>query len=770
MGKLTDFLLGSSQSPGAGDGYGIHVATKESSRRPPDIRVDLHSDVRSDFSLSSRSDLGLSSASSSVSQDTRPETKREQDMTVSKGSAELSQTRSDGSAVSEPLRDLDLVDWQNYEIPEELALIVESTPPTLQSIIQESMDGQRAIRLSVMESSTVLESPDARSSSPVEGAAIVESSSMASAGSPLNGEHPRLSFDRPDDSASNFESRTGSDVHLKPPPNPQNRSASSSALLDSKPKGTPLAHSTELSQQPCSDKATAKKYHRLLKMLRHEKARHHASRSPSRKASILVECTSCFDDLPDTTAVALPCSHFYCKSCFTQLVSTSIEHEINFPPKCCLTQIPKKTIRDSLSAEVCAKFDIKLLEYAVPAGNRYYCVSTACGRWIDTRHARRKNGTLECPHCHERLCTICRGPEHPLEEDCPEDFELDRTLEQAVRAGWRILLANVGPSFGMHPFAKDEIILMASSYTCGKKWRTCRCTEEDQRRRNQQISEQLEQFEAHRRAEEVRLQAARAAVEAAERRLREERDAEEARMAEEAREVEMMETERIHHIAEHFEYLRDFLQRIGVHQETAIEDRHAREWAKINDMRIALGSPESVANREAYVRSERDRVVESTETTIRALRRQHATCVKEMLTRHRKSQDDLLASFADAQDTDIESPEAERLQGLMYNQGLERSKINLEQVTEIKKWKDRGEASIKAFDAGELSLTLRIEEEEKIRSMERKMGRTVDADRKWTQVLLEDRYAMLAEDERRMVQNGSEAPERVFESNDAEWY
>lgn len=149
------------------------------------------------------------------------------------------------------------------------------------------------------------------------------------------------------------------------------------------------------------------------------------------------ECTSCFDEVPDKKAVDMPCNHKYCSPCFSQLVLTATSNEATFPPKCCLQEIPQKTMREHLPPKALAQFDEKALEYAVAVGNRYYCVSSRCAKWIDTRIARRMNGILECPHCAVKLCTTCRGPQHLSTEDCPQDYGLGPTLDRAERAGWR---------------------------------------------------------------------------------------------------------------------------------------------------------------------------------------------------------------------------------------------------------------------------------------------------------------------------------------------
>ena len=306
--------------------------------------------------------------------------------------------------------------------------------------------------------------------------------------------------------------------------------------------------------------------------------------------------------------------------------------------------------------------------------------------------------------------------------------------------------------------SSSNAMLMTCSYTCGAQWQTCACSETDQRRRNEEIRVRVEQYEANQRAEEEEVRAATAAVEAAERQLREEREAEEAWLAEEARELERMEIGRVQEIADYFQYLRGVLEEVRLQQTMAIRNRHDIEWANINSVKIDLDSGENVARREADVKSERDKIVTGTENTIKALQRQHATSMMELISRHRKDQDALLGPPTDSDDSDAEIARAETLQDLMPIQDLERTFLKSQQACEIQKWRDRCDASLQAFDARDLTSTLRFKAEKKSKAREQNLQSVVFADNKWIEVLFEERNHMLAEDERRLIGNGGEAP------------
>ena len=300
---------------------------------------------------------------------------------------------------------------------------------------------------------------------------------------------------------------------------------------------------------------------------------------------------------------------------------------------------------------------------------------------------------------------------------------------------------------------------MSYSYTCGAKWRTCACTEADQARRDREIAARLAQFEADQRAEEEEVRAAIAAVEEAERQLREEREAEEARLEAEAREMTKREFERLQNINDHFEFLREVLDRIRLQQRQAIERRHDGERADIDMMKDKLDAPEAAAEREHFTISEREKIVMMSEGKVKTLQRKFATEMMETITRHRKHQDDIMSMTIDDPDQDSEIVRANVLQELMPAQELERSTLKSQQARELTKWKARGEQSLKAFDSRLVSLKLRLEEAERINVRAKEMKKRVFADTKWFEAIYLERTMMLGEDERKLILSGTDAPE-----------
>lgn len=301
---------------------------------------------------------------------------------------------------------------------------------------------------------------------------------------------------------------------------------------------------------------------------------------------------------------------------------------------------------------------------------------------------------------------------------------------------------------------------MSYSYTCGAKWRTCACTEDDQVRRQREIAVRLAQLDADQRAEEEEERAAIVAVEQAERQLREEREAEEARIEAEARELTRRESERLRNIMDHFEYLRGVLDRIRLQQEQAIERRHRREWSEIEIMKGKLDSPDATAQRERYVASEREKIVTVTEGTIKTLQRRFATQMMETVSHHRRGQDDVMAMAIDNSDQDPDIMRAYILEELMRVQEVERSTLKSKQAREIAKWRAHGEQSLDDFDSKMISRNLRLEEAEEINVRAKAMRKRIVADTKWFETLFLERAMMLGEDERKLISSGTDAPER----------
>lgn len=87
--------------------------------------------------------------------------------------------------------------------------------------------------------------------------------------------------------------------------------------------------------------------------------------SPAEVSNPNGECISCFDEFPKRDLVHLTCSHDYCKTCLRTVVLNAMKNESAFPPKCCLTEIPLKTVLVCLENTQRDEYREKAAEYAV---------------------------------------------------------------------------------------------------------------------------------------------------------------------------------------------------------------------------------------------------------------------------------------------------------------------------------------------------------------------------------------------------------------------
>ncbi|KAL8685439.1 MAG: hypothetical protein Q9224_005817, partial [Gallowayella concinna] len=558
--------------------------------------------------------------------------------------------------------------WHEYEIPKELEILLPNVPDEIRGIIQEALDEQRTIRLSRLQAPAIVVGTSVNTGHRIQSddaeAMVAESSAMASnrhvgsTPSSVRTESLDLSLNS---TTSLGSSNVGKDI-VSPT---GGRESEEDQKFDFRASSRKLQKSRE----------KLSKAHGLFKMLRRPKDALVAAGVEQEPDTY--ECTSCFDDIPNKEAVGLPCRHRYCTACFSQLIATALQNEDHFPPKCCLQEIPRGVLRKHLETKELASYDDKALEYAVAIGSRYYCARPECAKWIDTTKARSKNGALQCPHCSYSMCTICRGPVHPADQDCPQDFGLNSTLEQAEKAGFSL--------------QREVFLTDFASYTCGARWKICPCTEEDQARRAQQIRQNLENLEAEARAEEEELRAAIAAVEEAERQAAEARREEELRQeeerVEEARQITMREFKRVKNIVQHYDRLRAILERVRMAQDEALMRRHNLEMDKVEKMGVSLVGAGSERN--GSEDADKAKIVSTTDAKVQELRKQHATALIATRARHRQDEDAFLIKITESDSYHPDSDPSTMLEALLASQELERSTLRSLQAREVEKYRKR---------------------------------------------------------------------------------
>jgi hypothetical protein len=143
-----------------------------------------------------------------------------------------------------------------------------------------------------------------------------------------------------------------------------------------------------------------------------------------------LECAACMETNLLADMVEAPCTeHYYCKRCVIRLFEESVTDETLFPPRCCRTEIPLSTVRDTLGFELAKCFLEKSIEHSDTS--RTYCANPTCSQYIPPDHVRLSVGT--CKICSTRTCTLCKKREHP---GVCEDEE-DQVLELARTEGWQ---------------------------------------------------------------------------------------------------------------------------------------------------------------------------------------------------------------------------------------------------------------------------------------------------------------------------------------------
>ncbi len=284
--------------------------------------------------------------------------------------------------------------------------------------------------------------------------------------------------------------------------------------------------------------------------------------------------------------------HSYCLDCFRQLVTTALYNEAQFPPKCCLNDVPSKTVLKYVPRDVARRYQAKADEFATPLADRYYCPTVDCGAFVPPAQIAPGARIAHCRAGHE-TCTQCREPAHGTgrrRAPCPEltaAQQRDRQLadDLATEEGWRrchqcgVLIEHREACQHMTCRCGAEFC-----YVCGAVWKTCHCSIADLHRRKGAAA-------ARRTAREAREQQERELAEAADRELADLR-ADLARVARfERREARRLEAVRAAQRAR--------LHRLRAQREAALRDDVAAKYARLHLLLRALGAAQFGAARAA---------------------------------------------------------------------------------------------------------------------------------------------------------------------------
>lgn len=200
--------------------------------------------------------------------------------------------------------------------------------------------------------------------------------------------------------------------------------------------------------------------------------------------------------------------HVYCTECFVRLVSTACENETQWPPKCCLNNIPFALIRKNIPSSLRKTFNERSSEWEIPIGERVYCWRADCGLFIRPSKIKTSASVGACDKGHW-TCLDCRNEGHG-QGDCPMDQALVLTNQMAEEEGWRRCYQC--RALVEHAEACQHMTCRCGAqfcYVCGLQWRTCECSIVDLDNVKEQAQERREQRrqreeEADADAEELR--------------------------------------------------------------------------------------------------------------------------------------------------------------------------------------------------------------------------------------------------------------------------
>ena len=151
-----------------------------------------------------------------------------------------------------------------------------------------------------------------------------------------------------------------------------------------------------------------------------------------------------------------------------------------FPPRCCSQPIGYDLFNALIPLDVWKAFERASLEFSVIAKDRVYCPSRTCSKFLGSVKALPR--TTACPTCRISVCTHCRKHAHPLQLFCKQEDEtgaLQGLLEQNRWQRCPNCRAVVELNQGCY-----HITCRCRSqfcYLCSAPWKTCSCSQWDER-------------------------------------------------------------------------------------------------------------------------------------------------------------------------------------------------------------------------------------------------------------------------------------------------
>ncbi|KAK5136766.1 hypothetical protein LTR08_002062 [Meristemomyces frigidus] len=115
---------------------------------------------------------------------------------------------------------------------------------------------------------------------------------------------------------------------------------------------------------------------------------------------VLFMCAACNDSKGADDVNQVPCQHYYCDTCLSDLFRAATVDESLYPPRCCRQDIPYEDISRYLPGELRTLFEGKREE--LDDKNRLYCRVPTCSAYIGNATRDSDKGT--CPTCAAQTC------------------------------------------------------------------------------------------------------------------------------------------------------------------------------------------------------------------------------------------------------------------------------------------------------------------------------------------------------------------------------
>ena len=132
-----------------------------------------------------------------------------------------------------------------------------------------------------------------------------------------------------------------------------------------------------------------------------------------------------------------------------------------------------------LRGKLKSRYETMVEERSIAIEDRVYCSKPSCGSWIPLHKIDKPLFLARCARCRHKTCIICRGSYHS-DGECPDDPNLRETLRCAINAGWRrCYKCNALVEHGEGCSHMTCRCNAQFCYTCGLRWKTCGCTEDE---------------------------------------------------------------------------------------------------------------------------------------------------------------------------------------------------------------------------------------------------------------------------------------------------